>query len=160
MGLSLTVSQIFTIFYFPLKIRMAAKSGNFYLLHRILLQYPMVKNLLEMALSLTVSEMFTIFLLAAKLLHRINLYYPVGQKFARNGSIPYAFQDIFNFLFSARIQDGCHKLRKLKFFPFQIDTLVLPCSEIHSKLLYLLWFPRYLHFFSFAKIQDGRHKKN
>ena len=41
-GLSLTVCQIFTIFYFPLKIKMAAKSGkklNFYLLHRILLQY-------------------------------------------------------------------------------------------------------------------------
>ena len=38
--------------------------------------------------------------------HRILLYYPVGQKLARNCCISYNFQDIFNVLFSAKIQDG------------------------------------------------------
>ena len=49
--------------------------------------------------------------------HRILLYYAVSQKFARNGSISYHFQDIFNVLFSAKIQDGRQKWRKLNFFP-------------------------------------------
>ena len=42
-ALSLTVSEIFSMFYFPLKSKMAAKSGensNFSPLHRILLYYP------------------------------------------------------------------------------------------------------------------------
>ena len=42
---------------------------------------------------------------------------PVGQKFAQNRSISYRLQDIFNVLFSAKIQDGRQKWRKLKFFP-------------------------------------------
>ena len=58
------------------------------------------------------------------------------KKFARNCSISYGFQDIHTFSFSAKIQDGCQKWRKLKFFPFAQDTLVLPCgSNIHSKSL-------------------------
>ena len=63
-ALSLMVFMIFTLFHFPLKSKMAAKSGenwNFSLLHRIL------------------------------------LYYPVGQKFARNRSIYYGFRDICDF---------------------------------------------------------------
>ena len=64
------------------------------------------------------------------------MYYLVGQKFSRNHSISYHFGDIFNLLFSAKIQDGCQKWRKLKFFPFEQDTLVLPCgSKIRSKSL-------------------------
>ena len=46
-----------------------------------------------------------------------SLYYPVGQKFARNRSISYSFRDIHTFSFSAKIQDGRQKWRKLKFFP-------------------------------------------
>ena len=80
------------------------------------------------------------------------MYYPVGQKFARNRSISYGFRDIHTFLFSAKIQDGRQKWQKLKFFPFAQDTLVLPCgSRIRSKSLYLIWFSRYSRFFIFRK---------
>ena len=79
-------------------------------------------------------------------------YYPVGQKFARNRSISYGFQDIYTFSFSTKIQDGRPKWRKLKFFPFAQDTLLLPCgSKNRSKSLYLLRFSRYSHFFIFCK---------
>ena len=46
-SLSLTVSEIFTIFYFPLKFKMAAKGAkkrNFSFLYRIPLYYPMGKK--------------------------------------------------------------------------------------------------------------------
>ena len=67
------------------------------------------------------------------------LYYPVGQKSARNRSTSYGFRDIHTFSFSAKIQDGRQKWRKLKFFPFAQDTLVLPCgSKFRSKSLYLV----------------------
>ena len=41
-----------------------------------------------------------------QLLHGVNLYYAVGQKFARIGSMSNGFQDIYIFLFSIKIQDG------------------------------------------------------
>ena len=82
----------------------------------------------------------------------ILLYYPVGQKFARNCSISYSFRDSHNFSFSAKIQDGRQKWQKLKLFPFADDTLVLPCgSKIRLKSLYLLRLSRYSHFFIFRK---------
>ena len=78
--------------------------------------------------------------------------YPVVQKFARNRSISYGFRDIHIFPFSAKIQDGRQKWRKLKFFPLAQDTLVLPCgSKIRSKSLYLVRFSRCSHFFIFRK---------
>ena len=83
----------------------------------------------------------------------ILLYYLAlaGQKFARNHSISYGFRDIHTFSFSAKIQDGCQKWQKLKFFPLAQDTPVLPCgSKIHLKSLYLLRFARYSHFFIFC----------
>ena len=52
--------------------------------------------------------------------HRILLYYPVGQKFARNRSISYQFEDIFNVSFSAKIQDGRQKVAKIEIFPLCI----------------------------------------
>ena len=80
------------------------------------------------------------------------MYHPAGQKFARNRSIYYGFRDIDSFLFSAKMQDGRRKWRKLKLFPFAQDTLVPPCgSKIRSKSLYLLRFSRYCHFFIFRK---------
>ena len=76
-------------------------------------------------------------------MHKTLLYYPVGQKFAQNGSISYGFQDIHTFSFSTKIQDGHQKWRKLKFFPLGYNTAVPPCgSKIRSKLLYLLQFVR------------------
>ena len=45
----------------------------------------------------------------------------MGQKFCRNHSISYGFQDINIFYFSAKIQDGRQKWRKLKFFEFCIE---------------------------------------
>ena len=85
-------------------------------------------------------------------LHRTLLYHPAGRKFAWNRSICYAFQDIDTFPFSAKIQDGRRKWRKMKFFPFGQDTLVSPCgSKIRLKSLDLLRFSRYWHFFIFCK---------
>ena len=43
------------------------------------------------------------------LLHRTLLYYPVGQKLARNRSISYGFRNIHTFSFFAKIQDGRQK---------------------------------------------------
>ena len=86
------------------------------------------------------------------------MYYPAGRKFARNCSISYGFRDIHTFSFSAKIQDGRQKWRKLKLFPFAYDTLVLPCgAKIPSKSLSYGF--RDIQPFSFsAKIQDGRQK--
>ena len=81
--ITLTVSETFTIFHFPLKSSMANKSGkngNFSPGHRIL------------------------------------LYFSARQKFAWNHSISYRLREIFNVLFSTKIQDGCQKWQKLKFF--------------------------------------------
>ena len=50
------------------------------------------------------------------------MYHPVGKKFARNRSISYDFRDIATFSFSAKIQDGRRKWRKLKFPPFAQDS--------------------------------------
>ena len=66
---------------------------------------------------------------------------------------------IHTFSFTAKIQDGHQKWRKSKFYPFEQDTLVLPCgSKIRSKSLYLLWFLRYSHFFIFRKNPRWRPK--
>ena len=91
-----------------------------------------VKNSVEIALSLMVSEILIFFVFrknsrwppkVAKIeffsiSHRILCYNPTGQKFCRNRSISYGFQDINIFCFSAKIQDGRQKWRKLKFFNF------------------------------------------
>ena len=116
-ALSRKVFEIFTLFHFPLKSKMAAKSGEN-------LNFPP--------------------------LHRILLYYPAGQKFARNRSISYGYHDSHTFSFSAKIQDGRQNWRKLKFFPKAQDTPKLPCgSKIRSKSLYLLPFTRYFQCFIF-----------
>ena len=76
----------------------------------------------------------------------------MDQKFAQNRSISYHVEDIFNVLFSAKIQDGRQKWRKLKFFPWAQNTVVLPCgSKICSKSLYLLPCRRYFQCFIFRK---------
>ena len=82
LSLSLTVFEIFTLFHFVLKFKMATKSGK--------------------------NEIFPLG----------TGFSSVGQKYARNGSISYHFQDIFSVLFSAKIQDCCQKWQKLKFPPF------------------------------------------
>ena len=89
-----------------------------------------VKNSVQIALSLTVSEIL-IFLVFHKnsrwppkvakiefFQFHIKYYNPTGQKFCPNRSISYGFQDINIFCFSAKIQDGRLKWRKLKFFNF------------------------------------------
>ena len=52
----------------------------------------------------------------------------LGQKFAQNRSISYGFRDIDTFSFSAKIQYGRRKWRKLKFPPFAQETPVAPCG--------------------------------
>ena len=102
-----------------------------------------VKNSLKIALSLTVFEIFTHFhfLLKSKMaaksgenqnftpLHRTLFYYPVGQKLAQNCSISYGFRDIHTFSFSAKIQDGHQKWRKLKFIPLHRIPLYYPVGQ-------------------------------
>ena len=63
-------------------------------------------------------------------LHRTLLYYPVGQNLAGNCSISYGFWDIHTFSFSAKIQDGHQKWRKLKFFLFRIGHC---CTTLQVK---------------------------
>ena len=74
----------------------------------------------------------------------------MGQKFTQNHSISYSFRDIFNVLFSAKIQDGRQKCKETEIFPFVQDTIVLPYgTKIKLKSFYLFRFLRYLHFFIF-----------
>ena len=178
-ALFLTVSEIFAIFYFPLKFKMAAKVAKIEILplcRGYSCSALWVKNSLEISLSLTVSQIFTIFYFPHKFKMaakrggelkifpfvqntRILLYPPMGQKFAQTCSISCGFQDIYNFLFVAKIQDGRQKWQKLKFFPFVKNTLVLPNgSKINSKSLHPFRFRRYLQFLFFVKIQDGHQK--
>ena len=91
-----------------------------------------VKNSVEIALSLTVSEILTFFVFPQKFMmaarsgenwnfsiaHRILYHYHASQNFCQNGSISYGFRNINFFCFSAKIQDGRQKWRKLKFFNF------------------------------------------
>ena len=58
------------------------------------------------------------------------MYHPAGQKFARNRFISYGFRDIDSFSFSAKIQDGRRKWRKLKLPSFAQDTL---CTTLWVK---------------------------
>ena len=125
-----------------------------------------VKNSLEIALSLTVFEILTLFHFPLKSkmatesgenwnyspLHRTLLYHPVGQKFARNRSISYGFPNIDTFPFSAKIQDGRQKWRKLKFFPLSTghscttlrvkNSLEIALSLTVFEILTLFHFPR------------------
>ena len=115
-----TVSNLFTIFCFPLKSKMAVKRGKN-------LNFSPLENIL-----------------------------PVSQKFARNRSICYSFQDCCNFLFSAKIQDQHQKWRKLKLSFVQDDPLV-PCgSKIHSKSLYRLQFEIFVIFQIFTKTSNNK----
>ena len=98
-ALSLTISKIFSMFYFPLKSKMASKSDK--------------------------NWNFSPF-------NRTPLYYPTGQKFARNRSISYGFWNIHTFSFSAKIQDGRQKWRKFKFFPIFIEYT---CTTLRVKNL-------------------------
>ena len=125
-ALSLTVSEIFAIFHFLQKFKMAAKIvkiENFHVPTEYSSTTLWVQTSLEIALSLTVSEIFVIFnflqkfKMAAKKVVKIEnfhvsteYYYPVGPKFARNSSISDSFRDICHFSFSAKIQGGCQNL--------------------------------------------------
>ena len=161
-ALSLTVSEIFRFFRFSQKFKMAAKSGenwNFLILYRILFYYPVSQKFCpnrSISYGFWDIKIFSLFakiqdgrqkwrkLKFFKILYRILFYYPVGQKFCRNCSISYGFRDISIFCFSAKIQDGRQKWRKLKFFNCTYNTLPLRCeSKFLWKWLYLLRFPRY-----------------
>ena len=83
----------------------------------------------------------------------------MGQKFARNRSISYGFRDIDTFPFSAKMQDGRGKWRKLKFFPFHRTLLCHPVGKKFARNRSICYGFRGIDTFSFsAKIQDGRRK--
>ena len=136
-ALSLTVSEMLRFFLFRKNSRWPPKVAKieFFQFH---IEYSAttlrVKISVKMALSLTVSEILTFFFvfpqkfkMAAKsgenwnfsIAHRILYHYHASQNFCQNGSISYGFRDInIFFCFSAKIQDGRQKWRKLKFFNF------------------------------------------
>ena len=103
---------------------MAAKSGEKIEIFQFCIGYfaitLRVKNSVKIILSVAVSEIltFSVFRKNPRWPQRILSPYPVGQKFCRNRSISYGFRDINIFCFSAKIQDGRQKWRKLKFFNF------------------------------------------
>ena len=74
----------------------------------------------------------------------------MGQKFAQNCSISYHFEDIFNVLFSAKIQDGHQKWRKLKFFPLHRILLYYPVGQKCARNRSISYSFRDIHTFSFS----------
>ena len=81
----------------------------------------------------------------------------MGQKFARNRSISYGFQDIHTFSFSAKIQDGRQKWRK--FCPLHRIILCYPVGQKFARNRSISYGFQDIHTFSFStKIQDGRQK--
>ena len=99
-ALSLTVSKIFSMFYFPLKCKRTPKVAKIEIFP-LCIGYPctalQVKNSLEITLSVTVFEIFTPFHFPLKCKmaaqsgenwnfsprHRTLLYYPVVQKYSK-----------------------------------------------------------------------------
>ena len=97
---------------------MAAKSGENLNFLKFCIEYfsttLWVKNFVEIALSLTVSEILANY---SKVVLKIHNEVPKWLlKFCRNRSVSDGFRDINIFCFSAKIQDGRQKWRKLKFF--------------------------------------------
>ena len=83
----------------------------------------------------------------------------MGQKCAQNRSISYAFRHIHTFSFSAKIQDGRQKWRKLKFSPLHGILLYYPVGQKFARNRSISYGFRDIHTFPFsAKIQDGRQK--
>ena len=82
------------------------------------------------------------------------------QKFARNRSISYHFEDILNdSIFFAKIQDGRQKWRKLKFYPLHRILLYYPAGQRFTQNPSISYGFRDIHTFSFpAKMQDGLQK--
>ena len=87
------------------------------------------------------------------------MYHPAGQKFARNRSISYGFRGIDTFSFSAKIQDGRRKWRKMKFSPLHRTPLYHPAAQQFAQNRSISYCFRDIDTFSLsAKIQDGRRK--
>ena len=76
----------------------------------------------------------------------------MGQKLARNRSISYGFRDICDFLFSAKIQDGCQKLKKLKILIYAKE------QKFDQNRFISYGFRDICDFLFSAKIQDGHQK--
>ena len=117
-----------------------------------------VKNSVEIALSLSVSEILIFFVFrknsrwppkVAKIeFFQFHIEYSATTLWVKNSveiALSLTVSEILTiFSFSAKIQDGRQKGRKLKIFNFVQNTLLLPCeSKIVSKSLYLLRFLRY-----------------
>ena len=117
-----------------------------------------VKNSVQIALSLTVSEMLRFFVFrknsrwlpkVAKIeFFQFHIEYSATTLQVKNSveiALSLTVSEILTFFcFSAKIQDGRQKWRKLKFLNFVQNTFLLPCeSKILSKSLYLLRFVRY-----------------
>ena len=87
------------------------------------------------------------------------MYYPVGQKFARNRSVSYGFRDIQTFSFSTKIQDGCQKWRKMKFSPRHRTLLYCPVGKKFARNRSISYrFQDIFNVLCSAKIQDGCKK--
>ena len=119
-ALSLTVFEIFAIFCFPQKFKMAAKNWKQFLSNKKHLPLPCGSKIRSKSLYLLRFSRYLRFSVFRKnsrwpqkieknrkfwYLLRSILYCPVGQKFDRN-----------RFMLSAKIQDGRQKLKKSKIF--------------------------------------------
>ena len=94
-----------------------------------------VRNSVEIALSVTVSEILIFFVFRKNsrwppkvvkmdffpISHRILCYNPTGQKFCRNRSISYGFQDINIFLLFRKNSRWPPKVAKIEIFQFCIE---------------------------------------
>ena len=61
-------------------------------------------------------------------------YYPAGQKFDRNRSISYGFRDICDFTFSAKIQDGGQKLKKIEKFWYILRSISYTTLRVKNSI--------------------------
>ena len=127
-ALSLTVSKILTFFVFPQNSRWPPKVAKIEIFQFCIEYFPTtlrVKNSVQIALSLTVCEMLRFFVFrknsrwppkVAKIeFFQFHIEYSATTLRVKN-SVSYGFRDINIFCFSAKIQDGRQKWRKLKFF--------------------------------------------
>ena len=135
-ALSLTVSEILTFFVFLQKFKMAAKSGenwNFSILYRILSYYPMGQNFCpnrSISYGFWDIQIFSFFAKIQdgrqkwrklKFLNFCTEYFSttLWVKNSVEIALSLTVSEILTFFcFSAKIQDGRQKWRKLKFFNF------------------------------------------
>ena len=171
----LRFSRYSHFFVFPLKSKMAAKSGenwNFSPLDKVLLYYPAGQKLAQnRCISYSFRDFHT-FSFSAKIQdgrqkwrnwnfspwHRILLYYPVGKKFARNRSLM-VFEIFTFFRFPLKSKMAAKSGENWNFSPLHRILLYYPLGQKFAWNRSISYGFRDIYTFPFfTKIQDGRQK--